>query len=50
MSKTIAVFNRDLEHDSVALVRLLDAAEIGIGILPYMPVVHSHTRTKRQDL
>jgi hypothetical protein len=45
MSETIAFFSRNLALGTVALVRLLDAAEIGIGILPC--VVHSHTRTKR---
>lgn len=45
MSESIAFFNRGLALSTVALVRLLDAAEICIGILPC--VVHPHTRTKR---
>jgi hypothetical protein len=44
MSETIAFFSRDLALSTVALVHLLDAAEIGVGILPC--VVYSHTRTK----
>jgi hypothetical protein len=45
MSEAIAFVSRDLALSTVALVRLLDAAEICIGILPC--VVHSYARTKR---
>lgn len=45
MSETVRFFGRGLALRAIAFVRLLDAAEFRIGVLPC--VVHPHSRTER---